>query len=55
LARRPTLNFFIKIKKLGAIWEVLDTIGQIENNWNFGGWIAKIETLVFERKNAVNF
>ena len=55
-----TSIFFLKIKKLkklGAIWEVLDTIGQIEKIWNFGGggWIAKIETLVFELKNAVNF
>jgi hypothetical protein len=24
--------FFIKNKKLGATWEVLDTIGQIEKN-----------------------
>jgi hypothetical protein len=33
------LKFFykkLKIKKLGAIQEVLDTIGQIEKNWNFG-------------------
>jgi hypothetical protein len=47
--------FFIKNKKLLAIWEVLDTISQIEKIWNFGEWIAKIEILVFELKNAVNF
>ena len=47
-------NFLYK-KKIGAIWEVLDTISQIEKNWNFEEWIAKIETLVFELKNAVNF
>jgi hypothetical protein len=56
----PIFFFFIKIKKiknkkLGAIWEVLDIIGQIEKIWNFRGWIAKIETLVFELKNTVNF
>jgi hypothetical protein len=37
---RATPNFFykkLKIKKLGAIWEVLDTIDQIEKIWNFGG------------------
>ena len=43
----------LKIKKLGAIWKILDTVSQIEKNWNFGGWITKIETLVF--KYAVNF
>jgi hypothetical protein len=37
----PEFFFFfykkLKIKKLGAIWEVLETIGQIEKIWNFGG------------------
>jgi hypothetical protein len=37
------LIFFIKIKKLGAIWKVLDTIGQIEKNWNFGGGSQKLK------------
>jgi hypothetical protein len=46
-------NFFNK--KLGVIWEVFDTIGQIEKKLKLWGWIAKIETLVFELKNAVNF
>jgi hypothetical protein len=35
----------IFLKKLRAIWKVLDTIGQI----------AKIETLMFKLKNIVNF
>jgi hypothetical protein len=47
-------QFFLKFfyKKL---WEVLNTIDQIEKIWNFGGWIVKIETLVFELKNVVYF
>jgi hypothetical protein len=35
----------IKNKKLWAVWEVLDTISQI----------TKIEILVFNLKNVVNF
>jgi adenylate cyclase class IV len=45
----------LKIKKRRVIWKVLDTIGQIAKILNFGGWIAKIETLVFKLKNIVNF
>jgi hypothetical protein len=39
MARGPSHpKFFYKLKKkLGAIWKVLDTIGQIEKIWNFGG------------------
>ena len=36
------MNFgiiLVELKKIGTLW----------------GWIAKIETLVFELKNAVNF
>jgi hypothetical protein len=48
--------FFIKNKKLWAIWKILDTIGQIEKKLElWRGWITKIESLVFELKNVVNF
>jgi hypothetical protein len=41
MAKRVAIYIYIykklKIKKLGAIWEVLDIISQIEKIWNFGG------------------